>query len=433
MDQEPDQNRTGVEAGHFIPFRKADIVEMCIGDGAVEAPEQAGFREFCRILEAYFHYEYHGRLEKLKNCYAPLNPDADTQADERPSGEELIRCEEGFLEMLTKVLTGANYVPMSRSEIEQSLDGYTRFKIRLRVDLEDFDKCLVFVRGRQTKSEKVRSVPGLRAKAVEVEYYDRVVIYLRLKAREHFKRKEIRDAPFTPGESYLKLFKDVAAEDIETIYPNARLHMRMIDKLLVGVPAAAGGLVVLFTKLWVVLLMLLALIAFWVGLSKKHVELEQKHLVALAMGLGALGGYIFRQVSKVKSRKLRYLKNLSENLYFKVLDNNAGVFHHLIDDAEEEDCKEAFLAYYFLATRKTDFTEPQLDAEIEKWFAESHGVMLDFEVDDAMTKLERLGLAWREGRILRVKPLDQAKQRIDYLWDNFFSFNQPDESNTVSG
>ncbi len=432
MDNKADQNQTPVPAGHFIPFRKADIVEMCMRDGALKATDQADFREFCRILEAYFHYEYHARLEKLKNCYAPLNPDADTHGKQRPGGQELVRSEEGFIEMLTDVLTGANYVEMSRSEIEQSLDGYTRFKIRLRVDLEDFDKCMVFVRGRRIKSEKVRSLLGLRAKDVEVEYYDRVVIYLRLKGVEHFKPKEIRDAPFTPGDSYLKLFKDVAGEDIETIYPNARLHMRTIDKLLVGVPAAAGGVVVLFTKLWAVLLTVLALIAFWVGVSKKYVQLEQKHLVALAMGLGALGGYIFRQVSKLKSRKLKYLKNLTESLYFKVLDNNAGVFHHLIDDAEEEDCKEALLAYYFLATRKTDLTEPHLDAEIEKWFAESHGVTLDFEVDDAMTKLERLGLAWREEQILRVKPLDEAKQRIDYLWDNLFSYNSTNESNTVS-
>ena len=229
MSQEADQNRTPVRAGHFIPFRKADVVEMCIRDGALKEAEQKDFREFCRILEAYFHYEYHARLEKLKNCYAPLNPDVDTRGEQQPTGKELIHCEEGFIDMLTEVLTGANYVRMSRSEIEESLDGYTRFKIRLRVDLEDFDKCLVFVRGRKVKSETVRSLPGLRGKAADVEYYDRVVIYLRLKGPEHFKPKEIRDAPFAPGESYLKLFKDVAAEDIETIYPNAKLHMRTLD------------------------------------------------------------------------------------------------------------------------------------------------------------------------------------------------------------
>ena len=46
------------------------------------------------------------------------------------------------------------------------------------------------------------------------------------------------------------------------------------------------------------------------------------------------------------------MKALSDNLYFKNLDNNAGVFYHLIDAAEEEEFKEAVLAYYFLLTAK---------------------------------------------------------------------------------
>ena len=37
------------------------------------------------------------------------------------------------------------------------------------------------------------------------------------------------------------------------------------------------------------------------------------------------------------------MKALSDNLYFKNLDNNAGVFHHLIDAAEEEEVKEAIV------------------------------------------------------------------------------------------
>ena len=35
----------------FIPFRKADIVEMCIDDSGLADDEKADFREFCQILE----------------------------------------------------------------------------------------------------------------------------------------------------------------------------------------------------------------------------------------------------------------------------------------------------------------------------------------------------------------------------------------------
>jgi len=166
------------------------------------------------------------------------------------------------------------------------------------------------------------------------------------------------------------------------------------------------------------------MIALWLGLGgEPATHVTQKEWVALAVGLVALGGFAFRQVNKVKGRRLKYLKSLSENLYFRVLDNNAGVIHHLVDAAEEEDCKEAILAYYFLLTRKGDLTEPELDGEVERWFAEKHGVTLDFEVDDAMAKLERLELAHREGEVLRVEPLDEAKRRIDSRWDNLFEYN----------
>ena len=31
-------------------------------------------------VKAAIHYEFHKRLEKLKTCYGPFNPDADTRS-----------------------------------------------------------------------------------------------------------------------------------------------------------------------------------------------------------------------------------------------------------------------------------------------------------------------------------------------------------------
>ena len=46
--------------------------------------------------------------------------------------------------------------------------------------------------------------------------------------------------------------------------------------------------------------------------------------------------------------KERYQLSLTESLYYKNLDNNAGVLMRLIDEAEEQENREALLAYYFL-------------------------------------------------------------------------------------
>jgi hypothetical protein len=49
-------------------------------------------------------------------------------------------------------------------------------------------------------------------------------------------------------------------------------------------------------------------------------------------------------------------------------------------------------------------------------------VDIDFEVDDALAKLERLGLLKRNNKELSVLPLDEALILLDQRWDNFFLF-----------
>ena len=56
------------------------------------------------------------------------------------------------------------------------------------------------------------------------------------------------------------------------------------------------------------------------------------------------------------------------------------------------------------------------------WLKTTFGVDIDFEVDDALAKLERLGLLKRDGQKLSVLPLDEALILLDRRWDNFFLF-----------
>jgi hypothetical protein len=407
---------------HFIPFRKADVVRMCTEDGALDGAGRKGFAEFAEVLAALFHYEYHARLETLKDSFAPFNPDAETRAAAHASAPERDEAEGRLLSMLRQVLTQANFRGMSRDEIRALLEADPGFKMRLEVDLDDYAEILVFRRERRTTRETVKSLMGLRSREVEVALYDRVVVYLRFKGREHFEAKGRRAVGFEPGTSSLKLFQNVPETGLEMLFPNARMRMRLVDKLMLAVPAALGGVGVL-AKLSGPLLFVFAVVGVWLGLGGEAGEVSAKQLVALALGVFALVMFANRQIGKVKSRRVAYLKYLSENLYFKVLDNSAGVLHHLIDAAEEEDVKEAILAYYFVLTRERDFTETELDREVERWFRERHATTLDFEVDDAMKKLARLELASVEGDKLRVLPLEEAKARIDRLWDSVFSYN----------
>ncbi|MGW8303363.1 MAG: DUF3754 domain-containing protein, partial [Desulfobacterales bacterium] len=222
----------------------------------------------------------------------------------------------------------------------------------------------------------------------------------------------------------IKLFHNVPKADLEMLFPNSKVRMKTIDKIIIGVPAAVSGMIVLVTKLGASLLLVGSVISFWLGLKDQEVQIKQQHLIALGAGLGTLGGFLFRQINKYKNRKIKFMKALSDNLYFKNLDNNAGVFYHLIDAAEEEEFKEAVLAYYFLLTAKETLIKKELDDRIENWLAERWDCHIDFEIGDAVNKLQRLELIEADAHHLRCVPLSAAKLQLDTIWDNFFKYNQ---------
>ncbi len=147
------------------------------------------------------------------------------------------------------------------------------------------------------------------------------------------------------------------------------------------------------TKLGATVVLLGSLLGFWFGLSSDPVTLDKSSIIVLAAGMGALVGYLLKQVSSFRNRKLKFTQALTENLYFKLLDNNAGVLYRVLDEAEESECKESLLAYYFLLEFGGAMTSAELDASIEEWFAQQWNCTLDFEIDDALAKLADLGLA----------------------------------------
>ncbi len=148
--------------------------------------------------------------------------------------------------------------------------------------------------------------------------------------------------------------------------------------------------------------------------------------IVLLGALGGLIGIIFRQIMNIFTQRTKYMMTLSRNLYFHNLDNNFGVVNYLIDMAEEEEGKEAIFAYYFLHSQPDkNYTQEQLDSEIEGYLKDKYGIDIDFEVDDGLRKLRNEGiLKEQEGGILKVLPLQDASACLDKQWDDFFDFNK---------
>jgi hypothetical protein len=361
----------------------------------------AAFADGAERITRAFADEFHALRQELKDCYAPWDPDADT----RSFGDAGPAAGPDLAERLSVLLNRANYEVLSEQDLRRAFRHASLFRVRLRVDLGDFDQVLIHVRGASLREEVLPVLGGLIKRRVRFTNYDRVVLYLRGSAAS---REENSDLP--PGRVMIKLFQNVPDADLEMIFPNTRVAMRWVDRLLIGVPAVASGAVLAFTKLGAPLLLLGALLGFWLGLHSDPVTLDRQGLIVILAGLGALAAYCWKQWSGYRYRKARFRQALTRNLYFKLLDNNAGVLLRILDDAEDSECKEAWVALRFLLDAPEGLAQAELDARIERWFEAACGASIDFEIADALGKLRALGLAdvdqdrWRATAHSRAAP-----------------------------
>ena len=291
----------------FIPYRRRDIVEMCLQQAETKVAAD-DFRQLSYMLDQIFHFEFHQVIEALKNAYADLDPDTDT----RCAGIGEVGASESFVQLLDGLLEKANYERVTESDLNQALTESSLFKIRLHVEFDDFSEVSLFARGVSRRQETLSTWFGLGSKTIEFINYDRVVVYIRI--RDDYQHSKHDFASCRAGATLL-----------EMLFPNTRVRMRLMDKLLIGIPAVVSGGIVFTTKLGASLVLLGSLLGYWLGVSKQPAELNQAGIMVLLAGVAALGGYLWKQFSNFKNRKLRFMQALTQNLYFKNLDNNAGV------------------------------------------------------------------------------------------------------------
>ncbi|MCZ8531313.1 TMEM143 family protein [Alteromonas sp. PRIM-21] len=422
----------------FIPFRKRDVANLCEG---LLSYDSAGFHTFSKLLVSRIHYQYHEQLEALKDSYSHFDPNKDTR-DLQPSNERVRKQnQKTFAKEFASLLNAANFEKVTDNDLEAALNEESLFKVRLAVSFDDFENVVFYRRGESIKTETVRTFFGLRKKQVSFTNYDKVAVYITFKDEAYFKDKGQPPVTFKPGSTIVKLFQNVPKADLEMLFPNSEVKMRPLDKLIISASAAIGGTVVLVTKLGASLLLMASFLAFWLGFKNEEVELTKQSLITFGIGMGVFGSFIFKEWTKFKNRKIRFMKALSDNLYFKNLDNNAGVFHTLIDAAEEEDCKEALLAYTFLlkcsrvsgegsaafCKMQSDseiaaggMTLANLDSAIETYFLEELNCALDFDVTDAIEKLVAMQLVEQNGDVFVARTLKDAVKILDDYWDNIY-------------
>jgi hypothetical protein len=413
-----------IKKDRFIPLRKTDLIQACLDDGRLSSEQLNPFKALCQLIVSTLHFEYHQILEELKDSYAPFDPNSDTLSVIELTDDMLQLKQNNFSSRFIQVLNAANFEKVTDQDLQEALQEESVFKVRLAVEFADFADVVFYRRGEFQQTETISKFWGLRKQNISFTNYDKVAVYIKFKDADYFNQTKSTSLNFEPGSTIIKLFQNVPKADLEMLFPNSQVRMRTIDKAIIGGSALVGGAVVLVTKLGASLLVLAGLFGYWLGFSSKEIAINSQQLIALGIGAGVLGGFIFKEWSKFKNRKLRFMKALADNLYFKNLDNNSGVFHHLIDSAEEEECKEAILAYYFLVTHGRPLTSEQLDTEVEQWFTEQFYFQIDFEIADALAKLVRFGIVKFKDGEYSALPIRAAQIQLDAQWDTMFNFSK---------
>lgn len=417
----------------FIPYRKADVIELCVEDGKLDSTQQRKFKEFCEILGAYYHFEFHELLEGLKDNFAPFNPDSDTKPRITPTPEKLVEMEKGLVTGLCETLKRANYSELSDEALEQALNEESLITLRMDVDFDDFDEMVFFHRGNTEETVQVKKL--FKKVDFTMDIYERVVLLIKFKGSEYFTEKgeKLKNLNFTPGKTYIYLYKTIPKADIEVLFPNVQIRMNLKDRLMLILPAIGAALAMLVKVAPALVAVGILLYAFVT--QEEAASFDTKALISCATILAVFAGFGFKQYVKYKNKRISFLKSVTDTLFFKGLDTNAGVLNMLIDSAEEEESKEVILAYYHLLCNPQGLTEEELDNLIETWLEEKFQTQVDFDVEKALAKLVKLtGKLDENGPDIhllekdadgkyKVRNIDDSKTVIDYVWDNIFQYS----------
>src|SRR5947207_15857499 len=68
---------TQVKREAFIPCSREDLIEFCLQEGRLTEEDMSSFRTFAELLAVYYHFRFYQLEKRLKQNYAPFNPDAD--------------------------------------------------------------------------------------------------------------------------------------------------------------------------------------------------------------------------------------------------------------------------------------------------------------------------------------------------------------------
>ncbi len=370
----PPQRRIA-QYDHFIPLGIDSLLDA-LADSGLNAEALQAAAMLRRLLGEHFRVQ----LNRLREDYRPWNPDRELLLDDEAPTD--VRRLIGDIDRL---LVQGNYIPLDRDQIRLALERSSPYGLVIDIDLERYRHVTLYYRGKSSDQVEHRDwrTLFLKKRRSSLLRYSRLCLLLQYADEEQH-----------PG-IHIKLFKDILRADLEMLFPECRVRMKPFDKIklaLTGGGGTAGGLMATLGKIS-------AAASPW----------------TIVLAIGGFAALLWRQISKVFVQRTRYQATLARNLYFHNLDNNAGALAYLNELALDEEIKELLLSWAMLLIHGPMSLE-QLDDRCEEWFAERYGIGIDFDIADALKKLQGFGLVEAHGEEIAVLPMEQVLPGLRQRW-----------------
>ncbi|KAJ6686987.1 AMINOPEPTIDASE (DUF3754) [Salix purpurea] len=441
-----------LERESVIPILKPKLI-MTLADLIEHGSDRTEFLKLCKRVEYTIRAWYFLQFEDLMQLYSLFDPVSGAKKLEQQnlSPGEIDVLEQNFLTYLFQVMDKSNFKITTDEEIDVALSGQYLLNLPIKVDeskldkkllkayfndhprenLPDFsDKYIIFRRGigidrtmdyffmekvdmligrfwgflmRVTRLEKIfaRKSSGKRKKDqkkdddlnAEADQDDLFVERLRLEKMDLsfsnlLSKTTIQEPTFdriivvyrqastkskTERGIYVKHFKSIPMADMEIVLPEKKNPgltpmdwVKFLVSAVVGLVAVIGSVEMPKADLWVIF----AVLSTVVGYCAKTYFTFQQNLAA-------------------------YQNLITQSMYDKQLDSGRGTLLHLCDDVIQQEVKEVIISFFILM-EQGKATRQDLDLRCEELIKEEFGESCNFDVDDAVEKLEKLGIVARD-------------------------------------
>ncbi|KAA3455901.1 aminopeptidase [Gossypium australe] len=443
-----------LEREAVIPILKPKLI-MTLANLIEHSSDRAEFLKFCKRVEYTIRSWYLLQFEDLMQLYSLFDPVSGARKlqQQNLSSEEVDVLEQNFLTYLFQVMEKSNFKIATDEEIDVAHAGQYLLNLPITVDESKIDKTLL---KRYFSEHPQPNLPDFADKVVYIIFrrgigIDRTTEYffmekvdmiiarlwaflLRLtrlekllsrRSRGRNKKEPTKDDEINPetdsedlyverirlenmdlsiknlvGKTtiqeptfdriivvyrkasakpnmdrgiYVKHFKNIPMADLEIVLPEKKSPGLTPMDWVTFLASAVVGLVTLFSSL----------------------QMPEADLWVIFAILSAVIGYCAKIYFSFQANMATYQNLITQSMYDKQLDSGRGTLLHLCDDVIQQEVKEVIISFFILM-EQGKATMEDLDLRCEELIKEEFEESCNFDVDDAVDKLEKLKIVSRD-------------------------------------